>query len=338
MFLFLFLCVPKALFMILDAIGHAVNFLVTRGAKKSEKEGDCIFVRASRIAGMTLALLAAALLAFGYFEGRRHYVVKRSTFYFSDLPPRFDGYRIAQFSDLHVGTFRDGHEKDVRQIVDLINAQGCDAVAFVGDMVNHQSAELDGFRDALGRLHARDGVFAVMGNHDYSMYIPYPAEKDRKADVQALQDRLRSFGWHLLLNEHHIVRRGADSLVIAGVENDGLPPFPSLGDLPKTLKGVQPGCFTVLLSHDPTHWRRAVFSKTSVQLTLSGHTHAGQFKLFGWSPVACVYDEWSGAYTRGSQILNVSDGVGAVLFPFRLGAWPEINVITLRRTPRTSPR
>ena len=235
------------------------------------------------------------------------------------------------FSDLHIGTMRDGHEDDVKTIVNLINDQQADAIVFTGDLVNHQSAELDGFRRELNRLHAPDGVYAVMGNHDYSMYLHYPTEAEREADVMELQRRIRDYGWTLLLNDHRIIRRGTDSLVIAGVENDGRPPFPALGDLPKTMKGLKRNCFTVLLSHDPTHWRRNILPQTAIQLTLSGHTHAGQFKAFGWSPVAHVYREWSGAYSEGNQLLNVSDGIGAVMFPFRFGAWPEINVITLQK-------
>lgn len=331
MILLLCLCAPKTLFMLFDGIGHGINWLVTWGAKDREEEGDCIFVRISRIVGMTLAFVALALLLFGYFEGRHRYVVHHQTFYFSDLPKQFDGYRIAQFSDMHVGTLRDGNEEDARVVVELINAQMCDAILFTGDLVNHQSAELDGFRRDLSKLHAPDGVYAVMGNHDYSMYITYPDERERDADVKELQRRIESYGWTLLLNDHRVLRRGKDSLVIAGVENDGLPPWPSLGDLPKTMKGLKRSCFTVLMSHDPTHWRRKIIPQTNIQLTLSGHTHAGQFKVFGWSPVSYVYKEWSGAYIEGNQVLNVSDGIGAVMFPFRFGAWPEVNVITLRR-------
>lgn len=331
MFCFLALCVPKALFMILDGIGHGINWLVTWGAKRREEEGDCIFVRLFRIMGMALAMFALGILCFGYFFGRNHYVIHRQTFYFPDLPKRFEGYRIAQFSDMHIGTLRDGHEADAHTVVDLINTQQCDVILFTGDLVNHQSTELDGFRHELNKLHAPDGVFAVMGNHDYSMYLRYPTEEERAADVKELQDRIRCYGWTLLLNDHRILRRGKDSLVIAGVENDGRPPFPAYGDLPKTMKGLKRNCFTVLMSHDPTHWRRNIIPQTNIQLTLSGHTHAGQFKVFGWSPVAHVYQEWSGAYTEGNQVLNVSDGIGAVMFPFRFGAWPEVNVITLRR-------
>ena len=335
MYVFLLLCAPKALFMVVDGIGHLINWMVT-GGKKTREGYDCLFVRIFRIIGMALALFAITLLTYGYFIGRHQYVVHQQTFYFSDLPKQFDGYRIVQFSDMHIGTMRDGHEADVRTIVDLINAQHGDAILFTGDLVNHQSAELDGFRRDLNKLHAHDGVYAVMGNHDYSMYIRYPKEEERAADVKELQRRIRSYGWDLLLNEHRVIRRGKDSLIIAGVENDGRPPFPAYGDLPKTMKGLKRNCFTVLMSHDPTHWRRKIIPQTNIQLTLSGHTHAGQLKVFGWSPVTHVYKEWSGAYTEGNQILNVSDGIGAVMFPFRYGAWPEINVITLRLTPQNN--
>lgn len=330
MLVFLGVCVPKALFMLFDGIGQGIYWIVTDGTESRDVHNS-LFVRMFRILGMSLAIFAMGILCFGYFIGRHCYVVHQQTFYFPDLPKSFDGYRIVQFSDMHIGTLRDGNESDARVIVDLINAQGCDAIMFTGDLVNHQSAELDGFHRDLARLRAKDGVYAVMGNHDYSMYIKYPEEKDREADVRELQRRMRSYGWTLLLNEHHVIRRGADSLVVAGVENDGNPPFPAFGDLRKTMKGLQRDCFTVLLSHDPTYWQRGVLPLTNIQLTLSGHTHAGQFNVFGWSPVASVYKEWSGAYTRGNRVLNVSDGVGAVMFPFRFGAWPEINVITLHR-------
>lgn len=324
------ICAPKTLFSLIDGIGHATNWAISRGAKKREG-ADSVFVRVMRVIAMSVAFFSLFILSYGYFVGRHQYVVHHQTFYFPDLPKAFDGYRIAHFSDMHVGTLRDGNERDARRVVTLINDQNCDAILFTGDLVNHQSGELDGFKRDLSLLKAKDGVYAVMGNHDYSMYIHYPDSSERLADVVELQRRERSYGWHLLLNEHHIIRRGTDSLVIAGVENDGAPPFPSLGDLPKTMKGLKRSCFTVLLSHDPTHWRRSVIPHTSIQLTLSGHTHAGQFKVFGWSPVAGVYSEWSGAYCEGNKILNVSDGIGEVMFPFRFGAWPEVNVITLKR-------
>ncbi|MCQ2258298.1 MAG: metallophosphoesterase [Bacteroidaceae bacterium] len=332
MIVMLCICAPKMLFTFFDGIGHAIGRALKRDGDKAGNGDTPLFVRIMRIVGMSFGIFSFFVLCYGYFVGRHQYVVHHQTFYFSDLPKEFDGYRIAQFSDMHVGTLHDGNEGDAAKVVTLINEQHCDAILFTGDIVNHQSAELEGFKDDFCRLSAKDGVYAVMGNHDYSMYIHYPDEKEHQDDIAKLQSALRSYGWHLLLNDHKVLRRGKDSLVIAGVENDGRPPFPAYGDLKKTMKGLDSKtCFTILLSHDPTHWRRAIIPDTNIQLTLSGHTHAGQFKIFGWSPVAYVYDEWSGAYSEGGQILNVSDGIGEVMFPFRFGAWPEVNVITLRR-------
>lgn len=336
MFIFLLYTVPRMLFTLFDLLGLIA------------------FPRIIRIFAMTLALFSCILLCYGFFIGRSRFVVHQQTFYFPNLPKEFDGYRIAHFSDLHIGTFSDGHQDDVTEIVDLINHQKCDVILFTGDLVNFESRETDGYKSVLSQLKANDGVFAVMGNHDYSMYIP--AEQSvREADIQELQRRERSYGWTVLLNENTVLHRGNDSIAIVGSENDGTGRFPELGNLPLATAGLyglmrnetypdtifvgsdtlvtQPDdhTFAILLTHDPTHWRRRVLPDTRIDLSLAGHTHAGQFKVFGWSPVAFVYDEWSGAYTEGTQLLNISEGIGQILFPFRFGAWPEVNVITLKR-------
>ena len=336
MFIFLLYTVPRMLFTLFDLLGLIA------------------FPRIIRIFAMTLALFSCILLCYGFFIGRSRFVVHQQTFYFPNLPKEFDGYRIAHFSDLHIGTFSDGHQDDVTEIVDLINHQKCDVILFTGDLVNFESRETDGYKSVLSQLKANDGVFAVMGNHDYSMYIP--AEQSvREADIQELQRRERSYGWTVLLNENTVLHRGNDSIAIVGSENDGTGRFPELGNLPLATAGLyglmrnetypdtifvgsdtlvaQPDdhTFAILLTHDPTHWRRRVLPDTRIDLSLAGHTHAGQFKVFGWSPVTFVYDEWSGAYTEGTQLLNISEGIGQILFPFRFGAWPEVNVITLKR-------
>ncbi len=320
MLLLLCLCVPKFLFALFDVIGYFSKVKILR--------------RTLRIIGLTMAFLSLIILCYGYFVGRSHFVVNEHTIVFDNLPPAFDGYRIAHISDLHVGTFRYGHEQDLAEIVQLLNDQKCDAIMFTGDLVNHQSSELSGLTPVFSRLTARNAVFSVMGNHDYSMYMKYPDEKQRQADIASLQQRERTYGWILLNNDHRILRRGNDSIVIVGVENCGRPPFPSYGDLKKALRGIDDGAFKILLSHDPTHWQREVLPQTDIQLTLSGHTHAGQFQVLGWSPVKHVYDEWAGIYTHDGQVLNVTDGIGAVMFPFRFGAWPEVDVITLKRSKK----
>ncbi len=288
-----------------------------------------------------IVVFVLVLGCFGYFYGSRHFIVNEQTVYFDDLPDNFDGYRIVQFSDFHAMSFHLGHEDDVKTLVNLVNAQHADLIVFTGDLVTISANELVGFEQSLASLSALDGVMSIMGNHDYALYQRGFTSEQRMEDVRSLQRKQRDMGWQLLLNDHQIIRRGDDSISIVGVENDGeAPRFPSYGDLHKAMSGIGDGTFMVLLSHDPTHWRRKVIPDTDIQLTLSGHTHAGQFKLFGWSPVSWVYKEWSGEYCNEKvnkygqhvrQNLVVSEGVGCVPVPFRVGAWPEINVITLRK-------
>lgn len=289
------------------------------------------FWRLVRIALMAFLLLLLMILAYGYFIGSRQFVVNHQTYYFHDLPEEFDGYRILQFSDLHLGTFRHGHQQDVDSIVALINRQHCDAIMFAGDLICKSSEELAPYDSLLSQLRAPDGVYSIMGNHDYGTYNEFEYEVDRLIDVEALQEHEASYGWRLLLNDHVILHRANQRIAIVGVENDGIPPFPQLANLDKAMKDIKTDDFCVLLTHDPTHWKRNIVNQTSIQLTLSGHTHAGQFKIFGWSPCSLRYPEWSGTYTEGEQILSVSDGIGNSIIPFRFGAWPEVNVITLRR-------
>lgn len=321
--------IPKCLFALASLSGWGIQALI----------------RSRRNYGNYLGgLLAAAgfymMLAGATFD-RNNFKVREVTFTSSDIPEAFNGYRIVQFSDLHVGTFRRGHEKDVKTIVNLINAQKGDVIVFTGDIVNHRAEELNGFESQLCRLKAPDGVYSIMGNHDYSMYIHWKNEKEHQKAIRAIQNKERSFGWRLLLNEHVMLHRGNDSIALVGSENDGYRHhFPHRGNLPKMLAGIEglkndtvkrPVLFKVLLSHDPTQWRRKILPQTDIQLMLSGHTHGMQFEIFGFSPAKWLYPEWGGMYTQGQQSLYVSLGVGEVMIPFRFGALPEINVITLKR-------
>jgi hypothetical protein len=293
------------------------------------------------VAIVTIILLFVILFSVGYFYGSRHFVVREQTIRFDELPDAFDGYRICQFSDFHAFSFHCGHEDDVQKVVDLINAQHCDLIVFTGDLVTMQAKELDGFMEQLSQLSAPDGVISIMGNHDYAMYQRRFTKAQRRADIRDLYQRQRDMGWTLLLNENTTIHRGDDSIVVIGVENDGTPPhFPRFADMKKAMNGVDSSSFQVMLSHDPTHWRRTIVPETNIHLTLSGHTHAGQFKVFGWSPVKGVYREWTGLYDLQkptadghtiTQYLHISEGVGCVPVPFRIGAWPEICVLTLRK-------
>ncbi|MBR2862834.1 MAG: metallophosphoesterase [Bacteroidaceae bacterium] len=270
-----------------------------------------------------------ALLLYGFTLGYQHIVVRESIYQSAAVPKSFDGYKIVQLSDLHLGTLH-GQPNVVRTIVEKVNALQPDLIVFTGDLVNYHAEELMEFEDILSDLQAPDGVLSVMGNHDYMTYHKWNSEQERLSNVFLLQERQRAMGWKLLLNEHVLIRRGCDSIAVLGVENDGRPPFPSLGDLPKAQKGLSSDCFQILLSHDPSHWRRAVLPDTDIPLMLAGHTHGMQFKVGNFSPAAWFYPEWGGEYTEDAQTLQVSLGIGSVMLPFRLGAWPEIHLITLR--------
>lgn len=282
--------------------------------------------------GATVLLLMVA----GHTWGPRHLVVRHVEYSSPLVPKGFDGYRIAQFTDLHLAS--QAHQRGmVKKLVDTLLAQHADMICFTGDLVTLSHDEIDGHETQLSRLTAPDGVYSVLGNHDYHIYT-HLGRREQERLVEEMKQRERSLGWDLLLNGHRIIARGGDTLCLGGVENDGnRRHFPQLGDLPKTFAGTDSIAFKVLLSHDPTHWRRKVLPDTDVALTLSGHTHGMQFKLFGWSPSQWIYPEWCGLYAEGARALHVSTGVGGAGLPFRLGAWPEITVITLRHSEWPKP-
>lgn len=280
-------------------------------------------------AGIALAALTAGMTVYGSTLGFSKVTVRHETYYSKDLPERFDGYRIAHLSDAHVGTFSGSLADILKREVDSVNAYRPDMVVFTGDLQNMQPDELKPVAGYLSRLKAKDGVFSILGNHDYSMYID-ASDSVKRANEKILRDHERSFGWNLLINSHDIIRRDRDSIVIAGMENDGRPPFPQKGDLRRTLNGVSRHSFVIMLEHDPSAWHRKILPGSHAQLTLSGHTHAMQFELFGWSPSSLVYDEWGGMFYEGHRAINVSKGMGGFI-PFRIGASNEIVIITLRR-------
>lgn len=281
--------------------------------------------------GLLLGVVIIFIVVYGSTFGFRKLVVRHVVYRSADLPEAFNGYKIVQFSDAHVGTYGDGSTALLAKFVDSINAQKPDVILFTGDLQNMQPKELYPVMPILSSLKAKDGVFSVLGNHDYSDYIKADAAV-KVANERELVSRERQFGWTLLLNENKVIRRGNDSIVIAGMENDGRPPFPQKGDLKKTLAGVGKSAFVIMLEHDPTAWRRKILPESNAQLTLSGHTHAMQFSIFGFSPASFVYDEWGGMYYEGKRALNVSVGMGGFI-PFRFGASNEIVVITLERNP-----
>ena len=274
------------------------------------------------------ALGVMGWFAFGFIEGWKRLELKHITFTSPDLPPYFDGYRLVQITDFHLGSFPPGNDF-VQKVVDATNNEEPDMILFTGDLVNNQASEVEPYLKTLGQLHAQDGIYSIWGNHDYCEYGNNHSIGALKRNRRMLYGYQESLGWHQLMNEHHVVSHGMASIAVIGVENPGQPPFTNRSNLKKAMKGLNPDMFKILLSHDPHHWRREVVGK-KIQLTLAGHTHAGQLKIGKWTPARLAFKEWGGAYRIGEQMLYVSSGIGGS-FPFRLGAWPELTVITLKR-------
>ena len=309
--------VPKLVFVIADIVG--------RGLVWHHSSALPIVHRVA----IAFAVLMAAVQVYGTGWGWQRLQTNHVSVRLKHLPPAFDGYRVVQISDLHLGTYADNGEV-VCALVDSINKQKPDLIVFTGDIVNTASAEMLPYVDILSGLKARDGVVSVLGNHDYCQYQPGLSPKQQAAETKRIARMQTEMGWHLLRNAHYDIVRADDTLHIAGVENVGKPPFPERGNLVKAIEGISSQSCIILLSHDPWHWRHGVIGHSNIDLTLSGHTHALQMQVGSFSPAAWFMPEWGGLYREGSQQLYVSTGIGGNV-PYRLGAWPKIEVITLRR-------
>lgn len=277
--------------------------------------------------GLVLVLAELYILFHGTMVGIDRLNIRQVTIEFDDLPKAFDGYRIAQFTDVHLGSMKD---ELMLRAVTAIDDMRPDLIVFTGDIQNMRPDELPRFAQTLKRLKAKDGVMSVLGNHDYSRYVNLPPDEALRNE-RLTRDFETSVGWQLLLNDNRIVRRGSDSIVIAGGENDGRPPFPAKADLKKTMRGIHAKSFVVMLQHDPSAWRRHILPQTNAQLTLSGHTHGGQTSLFGLRPTELVGKEDDGLYAKGKRKLFVSTGLGGFI-PFRFYMNPEVVEITLKKT------
>ncbi|MCH5236211.1 MAG: metallophosphoesterase [Muribaculaceae bacterium] len=295
-----------------------------------------------RWCGLFCALCLIAIMWVGAAYTRHHLMIAEEEIYSPKLPESFDGYKIVQLSDLHVGTW--GEDTSfLKQLVDTVNSLNPDLIVFTGDIVNRQTDELAPFIDVLSGLRAKDGVYSILGNHDYGDYVNWPSPSDREVNNRRLADFEKKMGWRLLNNESDYLRNGSDSVLLIGVENWGDPPFPVYGNLDKAVSAsnLNDRQYKILLSHNPEHWNREISKNTNIDLTLSGHTHAMQMMLklgnWVWSPAKYRYEQWGGHFIRENNNgektnLYVNTGTGAVGMPARLmSAYPEVTLLTLRR-------
>ncbi len=285
-----------------------------------------------------IAAIPFASLLYGMYQGKYNYKVLKYTLHFDDLPASFDGYTISQISDIHSGSF--DNEEKIEYAVDLLNEQGSDAVMFTGDLVNNMATEMLPWKSVFSKIKAKDGVFSVLGNHDYGDYVNWESEQAKNQNLENLKATHYEMGWNLMLNEHKFIQRNGEKIALVGVENWGAGGFKKKGDLDVASKGLTDKDFKILLSHDPSHWQEKVKGDPKkFQLTLSGHTHGMQFGIeipgwFKWSPVQYRYENWAGIYEEMGRMINVNRGFGYLAYPGRVGIWPEITVIELRKGPK----
>ena len=285
-----------------------------------------------------IALISGAIpfvgLIFGMIYGKYNYRVFKYEMDFDDLPKSFDGFKITHISDIHSGSL-DNIEK-VKYGIDLINQQKSDVILFTGDLVNNKSNELEKWKDIFKLMEAPLGKFSILGNHDYGDYYDWKSKDEKINDFKKFMDYQENMGFKLLMNESIYLEKNEEKIAILGSENWGRG-FKKEGDLDKMISKINKDDFKILMTHDPSHWEEKVLNhKSRFQLTLSGHTHGMQFGieipgLIKWSPVKWRYKQWAGIYKKDKKILNVNRGFGYLAYPGRLGIYPEISVITLRR-------
>lgn len=281
-----------------------------------------------------LFLLTILTFAYGMIRGKYAYRVIKHTLFFDDLPKSFDGFTITQISDVHAGSFN--NPEAIKRGIALINEQQSDLFVFTGDLVNNKASEIVPWMSYFSQIKAPYGQFSILGNHDYGDYVKWESDENKRANLQQLKTYHAEMGYRLLLDEHVDIYKNGEKIVLAGVENWGLG-FGERGDLKKAMNKVGPDDFTVLLSHDPSHWESQVKTfSPKIQLTLSGHTHGMQFGIeaFGlkWSPVKYRYAHWAGVKKENGRYLNINRGFGFLGFSGRIGIWPEVTVIELKRS------
>lgn len=283
--------------------------------------------------GGVLSVVVFALMWWGALINRFRTQVREVEVTVQGLPEQFDGYRLVQFSDFHVGTYG-SDTAYVSKVVNRLNDLNGDVLLFTGDIVNRRTDELLPFIRPLSRLKAAHGVYSILGNHDYGDYSDWESDAHKHRNMILMDSLQKSMGWRLLRNEHVILRQGTDSIALIGVENVGDPPFTVYGSLNDSYPSLGDSVTKVLLTHNPAHWTSDIADNDSINiaLSLSGHTHAMQIELFGLSPAVWRYPTWGGLYvdTNSRHKLYVNIGIGTVGLPMRLGATPEITVITLR--------
>ncbi|MCI5059041.1 MAG: metallophosphoesterase, partial [Flavobacteriales bacterium] len=279
--------------------------------------------------------IIAGTFIWGTTKGKFGWRILKNQLSFSNLPKAFDGLRIVQISDLHLGSFNENFDP-IKEAVEMINELEADYIFFTGDLVNESPDEAKPWVDILKGLKAKKGKFSVLGNHDYGWGKLSDEEKEKNS--KGVIAVTKEMGFKILVNEHEVLEKDGQYIGLVGVENWGYSEqnwFPTKGDYKKSTQDMQDVPFKILLSHDPTHWDHHILEKEDVDLTLAGHTHGGQMGLripglFEISAAKLFYKRYAGLYSQGKQHLYVNRGMGFLIFPGRVGMPPEITLHELK--------
>lgn len=340
--IFLAVFVPKLIIIVFMFGEDIARFFVGIFMKVAGSDNSQ-FMASRRKFVSTIALGIAAIpfasLLYGMIQGKYNYKVLKYALEFDDLPDAFDGFTLTQISDIHSGSF--DNQNKVEYAVNLINEQQSDVILFTGDLVNNIADEMNDWKALFSTLKAPEGVFSVLGNHDYGDYVKWESASEKFENLQNLKNLQKEMGWNLLLNENRYLQRNGQKIAIIGVENWGENGFKQAGDLDKACEGISKDDFKILMSHDPSHWQAKVKDDPRhFHLTLSGHTHGMQFGIeipgiLKWSPIKYRYKNWAGIYEEFGRYINVNRGFGFLGYPGRVGIWPEITVIQLKKKQNT---
>ena len=272
----------------------------------------------------------------GMFRWAYEFKIVHEKIKFPNLSNNFDGFKIVQISDIHLGSW--SSKKPLQRAVDMINELNPDLILFTGDLVNYATKEAFGFEDVLSQLKAKYGVYAVLGNHDYGNYVTWPTEGAKRENMLQLLDFFDNIGWKLLNNKNIIIEKDTGKIALIGVENWGANPrFPKYGDIDKAIIGTEDTDVKILMTHDPSHWEKVIIpGNYDIDLSLSGHTHGFQVGLetkdIKWSPAKYMYKHWAGLYEddqKSGKYIYVNRGLGSIGYPGRIGMLPEITLIEL---------
>ena len=273
-FAFFLLAILLGSFMLLEDIGRLFAFGYNKIVGLSEAKTGYFPSRRKFVSAIAvgLASIPFGALLYGMYRGKYNYQVLKYELEFDDLPDAFDEYQITQISDVHSGSFDD--KEKVSYGIDLINEQQSDVIFFTGDMVNDKTSEMVPWKDVFSRLEAKDGMFSILGNHDYGDYTTWKTEEAKAQNLEDLKALQKEMGFDLILNSHRYLEKDGQKIALVGVENWGRGGFKKAGDLNKAKEGISRDDFKILLSHDPSHWEDIVLKDDyHFHLTLSGHTH-----------------------------------------------------------------